>query len=90
MKSRLQQARGLSPSKFLDNFISQKVFVDVVLEKSIPAQIRQRILYIGNNKGYADEFVQELTFAKRLDRHFLRDKTWERVTDRVRAKRQQL
>jgi hypothetical protein len=42
----------------------------VVLQKSIPAQIRQRILYISINEGYVDGFVWELTFAERLDKHF--------------------
>ena len=36
----------------------------VVLQKSTPAQIRQLIIYISNNKGYVDEFVRELTFRK--------------------------
>ena len=38
----------------------------VVLRKSIFAQTRQLILYISNKKGLVDEFVWELTFAKRL------------------------
>jgi len=46
-------------------FISQRVFT-----KSIPAQIRQRILYISNNEGHVDGFVPELTFAERLYKHF--------------------
>ena len=37
---------------------------EVVLQKSIPAQIRLVILYISNDEGYVDEFVRELTFAK--------------------------
>ena len=36
----------------------------VVLQKSIPTQIRQLILYISDDEGYVDEFVGELTFAK--------------------------
>ena len=44
---------------------------NVVLQKSIPAQIRQRILHMGNRKGYIDGFVRESTYAKRLDKHFL-------------------
>jgi len=43
----------------------------VVLQKSIPAQIRQLILHISNNKGCVDRFVRELTFAQRLCKHFL-------------------
>ena len=46
----------------------------VVLQQSIPAQIRQLILYISNNKGLVDGFVLELTCAKRLDKHFRWDK----------------
>ena len=49
-------------------FLSHRVFVmsSYKSQKSIPAQIRQRILYISHDKGYVDGFVQELTFAKRL------------------------
>ena len=36
---------------------------EVVLQRSIPAQIRQIIFYISNDKGSVDGFVQELTFA---------------------------
>ena len=32
----------------------------VLLQKSIPAQIRRLILYISNNKGWVDEFVRKL------------------------------
>ena len=45
----------------------------VVLQMSIPSQIRQLILYISNSKGHADGFVGELTSAKRLSKHFVRD-----------------
>ena len=48
----------------------------VVLQKSIPTQIRQLILYVSNNEGYVDEFVRELAFAERLSGHFLRDKAF--------------
>ena len=34
----------------------------VVLQDLIPAQIRQLILYISNNRGQVDGFVWELTF----------------------------
>jgi hypothetical protein len=37
----------------------------VVLQKSIPAQIRQLILQISNDRGLVDGFVRELTSAKR-------------------------
>ena len=47
----------------------QSVF-KVVLQKSIPTQIRQRVLYISNSKGYVDGFVEELPSAKRLYKHF--------------------
>ena len=43
----------------------------VVLQKSTPAQIHQLILYVNTYKGYSDGFVRELTFAKRLYRHYL-------------------
>ena len=36
----------------------------VVLQMSIPAQIRQLIFYISNNKGQVDGFVRELTSTK--------------------------
>ena len=37
----------------------------VVLQKSIPAQIRELIFCISDNKGRADGFVRGLTFARR-------------------------
>ena len=40
-------------------------------QKSTPPRIRQLVLHISNNKGPVDEFVPELTFAKRLYKHFL-------------------
>ena len=43
----------------------------VVLRKSIPTQIPQLILRIGNGNGYVDGFVGELTSAKRLLTHFV-------------------
>ena len=52
------------------NIISQNVFM-FCFAKSIPAQIRQLILYIIYNKRRVDGFVRELTFAKRLYKHFL-------------------
>ena len=40
---------------------------NVVLQKSIPAHIRQLInLIISNNRGYFDRFMGELTVGKRL------------------------
>ena len=41
------------------------------LQKSIPAQIRQLILYISKSKGYVDGSVGKLTSAKRLFKHFV-------------------
>ena len=46
----------------------------VVLQKSIPAQIRQLILYISNSKGQVDEFVGELTSAKNGLQNTLRER----------------
>ena len=46
-------------------YLTESVY-EVVLEKSIPTQIRQLVLYIRNDKGYVDGFVWELPFAKRL------------------------
>ena len=43
----------------------------VVLQKSIPAQIRQLILYIYDDEGQVDGFVREPTFAKQLYKFFL-------------------
>ena len=44
-----------------------------VQQKSIPAQIRQLILYMSNKKGQVDGFVRASTFAKQLYKHFLRE-----------------
>ena len=52
------------------SYLTESVY-NVVLQQSIPAQIRQRILCISKNKGYADGFVRKLTFEKRLYEHFL-------------------
>ena len=46
----------------------------VFLKKSITTQIRRRILYISNDNGSVNEFVRELTFVKRLCKHFMWDK----------------
>ena len=50
------------------------IFFKVVLQKSIPTQIRQHIPYISNSQAYVDGFVGESTSAKRLHKHFVRDK----------------
>ena len=52
------------------SYLTESVY-KVVLQMSIPAQIRQRVLYISNDKGLVDEFARELTFAKQLYKHFL-------------------
>ena len=54
-----------------EGFVLTESVYTVILQKSIPAEIRQRILYISNNKGCVDEFVGESTFAKRRQTHFL-------------------
>ena len=46
-------------------YITQ-LFFKVVLQKSIPTQIRQLILYITYSKGCLDGFVGESTSAKRF------------------------
>ena len=43
----------------------------VVLQKSIPAQILQHILYCCEREALGDGFVQELTFSNRLSKPFL-------------------
>ena len=67
-----------------------EIVYKVVLQKSIPAQIRQLILYIGHNTGYVDGFARELAFAKRPFKHFQRDTHAAVVSDRVRVKREEL
>jgi len=44
------------------------------LPMSIPAQIQQLILYHNYYIDGVDGCAREFTFAKRLDKHFLRDK----------------
>ena len=58
---------------WLRTYLTESVY-EVVLQTSIPAQIRQFILYISNNQGLIDEFVRESPFAERLSKHFMRDK----------------
>ena len=50
---------------FVRTYLTHSVF-NVVLQKSISAQIRQLILYISNIEGYVDGSVRELASAKRL------------------------
>jgi len=54
----------------MHSYLTPSVF-KVVLRKPIPTQIRQLVLYISNSKEYVDGFVRELTFAKRLQKHFV-------------------
>ena len=56
--------------KFVRSDLTESVLT-VVLQKSIPPRTRQLILYISNSKGQVDEFVREMTFAKRLYKQFL-------------------
>ena len=51
-------------------YLTESVY-QVVLQKSIPAQIRQLILYISNSKGYVDGFVGGVTSAKQLYKYFM-------------------
>ena len=57
--------------------VSQKV-VKVVSQKSIPTEISQHVLHIGNSKGRVDGFVGELTSAKRLEKLFVCDEFHQR------------
>ena len=50
--------------------LSHSVFA-FVLQKSIPTQIRQLVLYISSNAGSVDGFVGGVTYAKRLQKHFV-------------------
>ena len=53
---------------------TESVF-EAVQQKSIPAQIRPRIFYTSNRKGYVDGFVVELTFANGFRNTFCAIKT---------------
>ena len=48
------------------NFYLTEIVHKVVSEKSTPAQIRQLIPHVSNNKECVDRLVRELTFANRL------------------------
>ena len=56
------------------SYLTHSLF-EVVLQKSIPTQTRQLILYLSNSKGSVDGYVVKLTFAKPLDKHFRSDKS---------------
>ena len=62
--------RSSRPSAKGRAYLKQSGF-NVVLQKSIPPQIRQLILYHYYYKEQVGGFVWELTFAKRLHKHFL-------------------
>jgi len=49
----------------LGSYLTQSA-CKLVLHNSIPTQIRRLILYISSSKGQGDEFVGEVTSAKRL------------------------
>ena len=59
---------GLSPE--VRAYLTQSIF-QVVLQKSIPTQICQFVLYICDCKGQVDVFVGGVTSAKRLGNHFV-------------------
>ena len=61
-------------SQGLHSYLTESVH-QVVLRKSIPAKKHQLILGISSRKGCVDEYVGELTSAKRLQNHFLRNKS---------------
>jgi len=73
----LPRLRGFSGTKLLGwscqprgHYLAQSIF-QVSFQKSIPTHICQLILYVDNRKGYVDEFVGELTSAKRLGKSFV-------------------
>ena len=59
---------------------SRRIWLDVIhvlhtrTQKSIPTQICQLVLYIGDNTGSVAGFVRGLTFAERIYKHLLRDR----------------
>ena len=69
---RLFFSRCLPPLPWLSlEFCLTESVHKVVLQKSIPAQICHLILHMGNNKGYVNGFVLELTLAEQIHKHFL-------------------
>ena len=56
-------------------YLTQKK-IEVVFKKSIPTKKCQLLFYISDRKGQVDEFVREPTSAKRISKHFVRDKNW--------------
>ena len=53
-------------------YLKESVY-KVILQKAIPAQIRQLIFHNGNNKGLADEFMGDVTVGKRIYKHSWQD-----------------
>ena len=68
----------LCPQKVvtLGFYLTESVY-QAVSQKSIPAQIRQFLLYFRNNQGQNDRFMRKLTFATRLYELFLLDMVGE-------------
>jgi hypothetical protein len=64
------QQAAVFPSLAVRSCLIQSVY-NVVLPKSIPAQICQLVLHACKNQGHIGRFVGELTSAKRLDTKFL-------------------
>ena len=61
-------------SRHFRTYLTESIY-KVVLQKSIAAQIRQLIVYHYQHEEQVDEFVLELTRAKRLHDHFVWDET---------------
>ena len=56
---------GAKPQSCWRSYLTDSVY-QLVLQKSIPIQLRQLILHISNSEGQSDGFVRELISAKRL------------------------
>ena len=61
----MRGASGTFWSPYLTQIVDQ-----VVLQESIPAQIRQLILYISNEEDFSG-FVRELTFPAQIRQYIL-------------------
>ena len=68
------------------SYLTESVY-KVVLQSSIPAQIRQLVLCFYLNKEQVDGFVREIAFAKRLHQHSLCDNIRSVHTDRQCSRR---
>ena len=62
--------RHVATIQFSQVYLTQSVY-KLVLQKSIPAQIRQLFLHLSNYNGRFDGFTLELTLAKRRYKHSL-------------------